>query len=64
MALSAKFLSMAQHFISLQLNNFDLGVEKKRMAVCGLLRHGFAWKQRVLKMFPGLAYLRSEEGVF
>ena len=42
MALSAKFLSMAQHFISLRLNNFDLGVEKKRMefvdsCVMGLL---------------------------
>ena len=51
---------MAHHFIMLRLNPFG-----PRVGGLGTQCHscGFACQQRVLKKFPGPAYLRSKDGV-
>ena len=55
---------MAHHFILLQLNPFDLRVDREECSL-GTLGHsyGFACQQRVLKTFPVTGYLYSEDGV-
>ena len=57
---------MYHHFISLRLNPFDLSLDLiGRDGGLSTLCHscGFACQQRVLKTFPGLGYIRSEDGV-
>ena len=55
---------MAHHFILLRLSPCDLRVDRVgwwfEHSVCSC---GFACQQRVLKTFPGLGYLRSEDEV-
>ena len=58
------FAYMAHHFILLQLNPFDLRVDREGWWF-EHLHHScsFGCWQRVLKTFPGPGYLCSEGGV-
>ena len=63
---TGKFVYIAHHLILLQLNPFDLCVDREEWwfehsALCHSCM--FACLPRVLKTFPGLGYLRSEDGV-
>ena len=51
MTVTDKFVYVAHHFILLWLHLFCLKVDS------------FACQERVLKTFPGLGYLHSEDGV-
>ena len=55
---------MAHHFILVQLNLFNLGVDRKD-GILSTLCHscGFYYQQRVLKTFSGPGYLLSKDGV-
>ena len=64
MAFTGKPVYMAHHFILQRLNLLDLRVDRERWWFEHLCHScGFACQQRVLKMFSGPGYLRSEEGV-
>ena len=64
MLFTGKFVYMAQHFILLCLNPFDLRVDREGGGLSTLCHNcGFACRQWVLKTFPGPCYLLSEDGV-
>ena len=54
----------AHHFTLLQLNPFELSVDKDGGFGLSNLCHscGFDYQQRVLKKFPGAGFLSSEDG--
>ena len=66
MSLTGKFVQMAQHFILLGLNPFDLslGFLERAGGFCPLCQKcGVFCQQRVLKKFPDSGHLHSKDQV-